>query len=294
VNDLPERYSLNSIEQLRALADALRQQIIQALMHKPMTVTQVGENLGLAPAKIHYHVRELERVGLVRLVETREKGGILEKYYQPVARDFEVPGALLHGLPPDEPISIARELLERVTREFLAVLSRGLREQEADPPLTRHLSMVESRVWITENEFQEIQEKLREALAPFHEPRGIAGEEEHSFSLMGYQSPSPGDVRALDEGVREATESDIESASRPHGRVTGAVVYTPRDLQKALDRGEPLDINALGFCKFTDDVTAGQADRAIQRFRHRGVLHASEEVRAVLRRKESAEQDPSG
>lgn len=33
----------------------------------------------LARSDAHYHVRELERVGLVQLVETREKGGILEK-----------------------------------------------------------------------------------------------------------------------------------------------------------------------------------------------------------------------
>jgi len=75
-----ERYEIENIEQLRAIADVLRLRIIDILQKQPMTVTQLGEVLGLAPAKVHYHVRELERVGLLRLVETREKGGILEKY----------------------------------------------------------------------------------------------------------------------------------------------------------------------------------------------------------------------
>jgi hypothetical protein len=38
---------------------------------------------------------ELDRVGLLKLVETREKGGILEKYYQPVAHEIGVNKALL-------------------------------------------------------------------------------------------------------------------------------------------------------------------------------------------------------
>ncbi len=73
----------------------LRLRIIDLLQGHPMTVTQLGEIMGMAPAKVHYHVRELERVGLLQLVETREKGGILEKYYQPIAKDISVSRNLL-------------------------------------------------------------------------------------------------------------------------------------------------------------------------------------------------------
>ena len=70
-----ESYEIENIEQLRAIADMLRLRIFEMLQQKPMTVTQLGEELGEAPAKVHYHVRELEKVGLLRLVETCEKGG---------------------------------------------------------------------------------------------------------------------------------------------------------------------------------------------------------------------------
>ena len=72
-----EQYEIETIEQLRAIADLLRLRIVDILKEKPMTVTQLGEALGQAPAKVHYHVRELEKVGLLRLVETREKGLVL-------------------------------------------------------------------------------------------------------------------------------------------------------------------------------------------------------------------------
>src|SRR5947209_5417117 len=100
-----EQYEIETIEQLRAIADLLRLRIVDVLKEKPMTVTQLGEVLGEAPAKVHYHVRELEKVGLLRLVETREKGGILEKYYQPIARDFSVEKQLLSA-PPDEAVAM--------------------------------------------------------------------------------------------------------------------------------------------------------------------------------------------
>src|SRR5579875_2308990 len=98
---MQERYEIETLEQLRAIADMLRLRIVDLLYERPMTVTQLAERLGIAPAKVHYHVRELEKVGLLRLVETREKGGILEKYYQPVARDIAVEKQLLSAPPAD-------------------------------------------------------------------------------------------------------------------------------------------------------------------------------------------------
>ncbi len=65
--DLPSSYDLETVDQLRAIADELRQRIFESLLDQPLTVTQVGQRLGVAPAKLHYHMRELERVGLVHL-----------------------------------------------------------------------------------------------------------------------------------------------------------------------------------------------------------------------------------
>ena len=113
-----ESYEIENIEQLRAIADMLRLRIFEMLQNKPMTVTQLGEELGEAPAKVHYHVRELERVGLLRLVETREKGGILEKYYQPIAREISVEKSLLSA-PPAEALA----MIGRIWRSYLLKIS---------------------------------------------------------------------------------------------------------------------------------------------------------------------------
>ena len=116
MDDLPEMYSISSLDQMRAIADDLRIRIFDRLTRQAMTVTQLGDALGVAPAKAHYHVRELERVGLVKLVETREKSGILEKYYRAVARDIAVSPGLLRGLSPDDMASAIGQFLDFAAR----------------------------------------------------------------------------------------------------------------------------------------------------------------------------------
>src|SRR5258708_4243540 len=97
-----DRHEINNLEQLRAISDILRVRIADHLREEPLTVTQLADRLKLPAARVHYHVRELEKVGLLRLVETREKGGILEKYYQPIARNISVAPGLLLLAPQDE------------------------------------------------------------------------------------------------------------------------------------------------------------------------------------------------
>jgi hypothetical protein len=64
------------------------------------------------------------------------------------------------------------------------------------------------------------------------------------------------------------------------------MTFARQDLERVVARGERLDINVLGYCSFDGDIPAELADRAIARFRYRGVVSASAEVRAVLKRKE--------
>src|SRR5579863_681313 len=126
MDDIPEVYELASIEQLRAVSDRLRLRIADLLARRAMTVAQLSAELGLAHAKVHYHVRELEQVGLVRLVETREKSGILEKYYRAVARGFSLAPTLLSGLPPDERATAVAGLFQTIVRGALGAFLRDL------------------------------------------------------------------------------------------------------------------------------------------------------------------------
>ena len=130
-----EQYEIDSVEQLRAIADILRLRIIDLLQDHPMTVTQLGEVLATAPAKVHYHVRELEKVGLLQLVEKREKGGILEKYYQPIAKDISVSKNLFLTVPPDESLAATGIWFDQVKDGFQQALRAAMERKEEEPNL---------------------------------------------------------------------------------------------------------------------------------------------------------------
>ncbi|ASS76536.1 hypothetical protein CIG75_17265 [Tumebacillus algifaecis] len=83
-------YEVTSLEQMKALSNQLRVQILNQFDDEPRTSKQLADLLELPASKVHYHVRELHKSGLLVLVETREKGGVIEKYYMPVAKQIRI------------------------------------------------------------------------------------------------------------------------------------------------------------------------------------------------------------
>ena len=96
MSDQPNRLStLQDTVAFRALGDELRLKILRLLMEKPATLSQLGQVLGLHPARVRYHLLQLQKVDLVELVHTRVVRGFVEKYYQATARAFLVSVAIL-------------------------------------------------------------------------------------------------------------------------------------------------------------------------------------------------------
>lgn len=85
-----EQFVISDIRQLKALSHASRVKILSCLAEKPMTAKQLADQFREEPAKTSYHVKQLLKVGLVELKFTREtQNGIIEKYYEAIAREFQ-------------------------------------------------------------------------------------------------------------------------------------------------------------------------------------------------------------
>jgi DNA-binding transcriptional ArsR family regulator len=82
--------TLTSEVEIVAYLHRLRMAILGALRAGPATVTQIASELGVHPANLTRHIRTLEEAGLILLVEKRDTGRNLEKYYQAVAKSFDV------------------------------------------------------------------------------------------------------------------------------------------------------------------------------------------------------------
>jgi DNA-binding transcriptional ArsR family regulator len=75
-------------EQLKALGHPLRLKVLQVLgeASKPMTNRELAQRLNVDPGHLHFHVRMLNRAGLIELAQADGR----EKPYRPVAKHLKV------------------------------------------------------------------------------------------------------------------------------------------------------------------------------------------------------------
>jgi DNA-binding transcriptional ArsR family regulator len=81
---------LEDADPIRAYVHPTRMAILTILGRGRATASEVARELGVHPANLTRHFRLLEQTGLIRLVEKRDTGRNLAKYYRAAALAFEV------------------------------------------------------------------------------------------------------------------------------------------------------------------------------------------------------------
>ncbi|MEV3932980.1 MULTISPECIES: transcriptional regulator [unclassified Streptomyces] len=142
-DERPETLHVTTAEQVRAVSSLTRHRIMAVLRFEPATITQIAGRVGLAKGSSSYHVRLLERAGLVKVVRTRKVRGVTERYYAMAARSIVLPDTGEGG--PDV-------LMRHAVADLEAAPSAG----------ERHVRMAHLR--LTEDRFAELGARL-EALA---------------------------------------------------------------------------------------------------------------------------------
>jgi DNA-binding transcriptional ArsR family regulator len=88
--DLEETLVVTAPGQLRALADPLRGALLDLLLERAATVTEMAQAVDRPKSSVAYHVNLLVEAGLMRVVRTRRVRAIDERYYGRVARTYYV------------------------------------------------------------------------------------------------------------------------------------------------------------------------------------------------------------
>lgn len=116
-----------------ASLDPIRSRILAALA-EPGSAAMLAGRLGLPRQKVNYHLKELERHGLVELAEERRRGNVTERVYRATAASYVISPAALGAVSPDPARSpdqlSARWLLAlgaRLVQEVGGLLTGGAR-----------------------------------------------------------------------------------------------------------------------------------------------------------------------
>lgn len=148
--ELEETLAVSDTAGLRAIADGLRGRILGLLLERAATTSELARSLGRPKGTVGYHMKVLERAGLVRVVRTEQVRAVTAKYYGRTARTFLVSTPLAGGVDPffmmreamREAVSDSSDLTTlrhaRIPRERarewgvrLAELAREFRDQDA-------------------------------------------------------------------------------------------------------------------------------------------------------------------
>src|SRR3954470_20317210 len=80
--------------------DPVRARLLAALT-TPGSATTLAAQVGLTRQKVNYHLRTLERHGLVELVEERRRGNMTERVMRATAASYVISPAALAAVEPD-------------------------------------------------------------------------------------------------------------------------------------------------------------------------------------------------
>ncbi|WP_433500425.1 ArsR/SmtB family transcription factor [Sphaerimonospora sp. CA-214678] len=80
--------------------DPVRARLLAELA-EPASATMLAARIGLPRQKVNYHLKTLERHGLVELVEERRKGNVTERVMRATAASFVISPAALAAVAPD-------------------------------------------------------------------------------------------------------------------------------------------------------------------------------------------------
>ncbi|MDX9911756.1 MAG: helix-turn-helix domain-containing protein [Phycisphaerales bacterium] len=172
----PDPFLIREPRQVRALASPVRQEVLDVLMHAgALPAGEIAERMGVAPDGLYFHLRLLERVGLVRRAGStgagRREAALWDVPGRPMVLDYEhgssTASSRVRRLSP--PLDAILRLTRRDVRRALA------RDQASFSGPRRDVWVARFRGKVSPSELEEINALLAQAAEIVRGARGGPG-----------------------------------------------------------------------------------------------------------------------
>jgi DNA-binding transcriptional ArsR family regulator len=149
---------MSTLEELRATAHPIRLRLLSLLTGAAMSAAEAGRELGYTQATASYHLRVLERAGLVQVVEVvRLRGGEAKRYrHQASAEPFSLAAAQ------SAPGDLREEQMEYYDA-LHAELQRRARRRGPGPSVS-----TDAELWVEPEVWRQVVRRIGEASALLH------------------------------------------------------------------------------------------------------------------------------
>jgi DNA-binding transcriptional ArsR family regulator len=187
-----------------ASLDPVRARLLAELV-RPGSATTLAATVGLPRQKVNYHLRTLERHGLVELVQERRRGNVTERVMRATAASYVISPAALGQVQPDPSRSPDRlsafwllALAARLVREVGALITGATRAHKrlatfAMDGEVRFASAADRSAFA-----EELANAVTELLAKYHDAKAIRGRD-HRVIVAVHPSLKPTDSEIDEE-----------------------------------------------------------------------------------------------
>ena len=146
----------------RVVSHPLRIEALSILVERAASPKELAAELGSPVGNVSYHVRELQRIGMIELVGEKKRRGAIEHFYRAIHHPTWDTGEWAK-LSPAEREAMSAWVVQLMLADAVKALAAGTFDARDDRHLSRTEMLVDERGW---EELVEIHEKgLRAILA---------------------------------------------------------------------------------------------------------------------------------
>lgn len=175
---MEEKKVLTTIEEVKAISDPFRYRILTAFykLNTPATVKEIASEINEVPANVHYHVKKMEASGILKLVFTREIKGIIAKYYEPTAENFQIKcssdlDTVSNKLILAEKQRMLSQIYDSSKNIFIEQLSYSTKNNEKDPG-----TIILEDLYLNDTEVQEFKKYIEDFINKHKKyPENVSG-----------------------------------------------------------------------------------------------------------------------
>jgi DNA-binding transcriptional ArsR family regulator len=192
-----DTHVFQTAEALKAVADPLRLRFLILLADGPSTVREAAESLGVPPTRLYYHVKVLERHGLIEVADRRMVSGIEERTYRARAKNWTMSPSLAASA-----ISTSgtlRALMNMVRAEMEAVLQERPEEPIASEPSSPLPAAGLTQLALGPDDLEELERRLTALMEDFGAPLSEDAEGKPLYRMFFAVYPTP-QGSSVDEG----------------------------------------------------------------------------------------------
>jgi len=151
---------MSTLDELRATAHPIRLRLLSLLTGVALSAAEAGRELGLSQATASYHLRVLERAGLVRVVEVvRLRGGEAKRYRHEASA---TPFAVDRERPVDSGGEDSQERLLYIDAITAELRRRALRRTDGPQVST------DAELWVDPETWRRVVHQVGQASALLH------------------------------------------------------------------------------------------------------------------------------